>query len=70
MKELKINGFNYSNKTFTIITIDFDLIHKGDIKIYNHKTDAYRIFKFKDSSNFVKTFVSDDNLTLKIIKHN
>lgn len=46
---------------------DFKQIHSGDIVLYNHKTNQYRIFKYVDKTEASIIF-RFNNLYIKIIK--
>lgn len=64
-----ISNFRYINNEFIIHlnNDDFKLIHSGDIVLYNHKTNQYRIFKYVDKTEttFIFRF---NNLYIKILK--
>ena len=69
-KELNsISNFRYINNEFIIHLNedDFNKIHSGDIVLYNHKTNQYRIFKYKDKNENSIIFMFN-NLNIKIIK--
>lgn len=69
-KELNsISNFRYINNEFIIHLNedDFNKIHSGDIVLYNHKTNQYRIFKYVNKTDTSIIFIFN-NLYIKIIK--
>lgn len=50
---LMVDDFHYAHNVFNLTVNEdvFNKIHNGDIVLYNHSTNQYRIFKFIAKNN-------------------
>lgn len=61
-KEINIENLEYENLVFKLSMNknSYDRINKGDILIFNHKTNQYRKFKFIEKNNDMIKFICDN----------